>query len=325
MAYARGRRLGWPILTAGLALALLGGPLRPAQAGKLSWLDEVVQQAIKEAEAGSKAAVRVEERAAARGGERLLMRGADESLETVARRSDDLARSLGRTLDEPADAALSVRFNRLVRSNPEMARTFRALQPAEKRLVVEMGETAQRLAVRYPGQAETMVRTLGVDGLTAVRAYGDDVAEVIVREGPESIGVLRKTGRAGWTFFTDKVLPNKGKLAAAGVLALFLANPEKFVDTAGQATQYAVEQFAKAGIALAGAVGGGAAEGLGKAITDSLGLNTGLARVVGIVAAAVVATGALLVLLGLPMRLLLWPLSLPWRLVRRRPQAVKAG
>jgi hypothetical protein len=307
------RRLVVPALVAFAAGLLL--PVSAARAGgKLSWLDEVVQTAIKEAETGGKAAARAETRA----GERLLVRGADESLEAVARRSDDLARSLGRRIEQPAEAALDVRFNRLVRSNPEMARTFGALQPAEKRLVVEMGESAQMLARRYPGQAETMVRKLGVDGLTAVRAYGDDVAQVIVREGPESVNVLRQTGRAGWSFFTDKVLPNKGKLAAAGVLGLFLANPEKFVDTAGNVTQYAVEQFAKAGIQLAGAIGGGAAEGLGKAISDSLGINTGLGRALGIAAAVLVAILALMVLLGLPLRALTWPFRTLGRLVAIR-------
>ncbi len=97
-----------------------------------------------------------------------------------------------------------------------------------------MGETAQTLARRYPGEAEPMIRKLGVEGMTAVRVYGADVAQVIAREGPETIGVLRKTGRGGWGFFTDTVLPHKKKLAAAGVLALFLANPEQFVDTAGK-------------------------------------------------------------------------------------------
>src|SRR5581483_11198670 len=104
-------------------------------------------------------------------------------------------------------------------------------------------ETAQRLARRYPDQAETMIRKLGTEGLSAVRVFGDAVAETLVKEGPESLGVLRKTGRGGWSFFTHEVLPHKKKLAAAGVLALFLANPEKFVDYAGKATDYAVREF----------------------------------------------------------------------------------
>ncbi len=149
-----------------------------------------------------------------------------------------------------------------MRQDPQTLRTFAALAPAEKRLVVELGETAQLLARRYPAEAETIVRRLGPEGLTAVRVYGDDVAEVLAKEGTESISVLRKSGRAGWAFFTKQVLPHKKKLLAAGVLAAFLANPEKFVDYAGQATEYAVREFAKAGVQLATAVGGGAARGV---------------------------------------------------------------
>jgi hypothetical protein len=302
-------------------LAALGAlaPLSTARAGKLSWLDEVVQQAIKEAEAGGKAAARVEPRAGTRAAGRLFVREAEDSLEAVTRRSDDLARAAGK-LDAPAETVLRTRFAKVVGADAEMIRTFDALQPAEKRLVVEMGETAQRLARRYPGQAEPMIRRLGVEGLSAVRVYGDDVAEVIAREGPESIGVLRKTGRAGWAFFNEKVLPNKGKLAAAGVLGLFLANPEKFVDTAGRATQYAVEQFAKAGIRLAGAVTGGAARGLENALGSALapyGLDSEFARKAGMIAAGLVAIVALLVLIGLPVRLLLRPVTWPVRVLGR--------
>ena len=143
----------------------------------------------------------------------------------------------------------------------EGAKTFAALAPAEKRLVVEMGETAQLLAHRYPGQAERMIKELGTEGMSAVRVFGDDVAEVIVKEGPQSVGILRKTGRGGWEFFTSQVLPHKKKLIAAGVMAAFLADPDRFVDYAGRATEYAVREFAKAGVTLAGAVTGGAARG----------------------------------------------------------------
>jgi hypothetical protein len=311
------RKSSWRI-----ALLLAAGMLAPAStatAGKLSWLDEVVQQAVKEAESGGKAAVRVERRAGARAAGRLFAGEADEGLEAVARRSDDLARAAGK-LDQPAETALRTRFGRIVGQDPELARSFSTLAPAEKRLVVEMGETAQRLARRYPGQAEPMIRRLGVEGMSAVRVYGDDVAEVIAKEGPESIGVLRKTGRAGWAFFNEKVLPNKGKLAAAGVLGLFLANPEKFVDTAGRATQYAVEQFAKAGIQLAGAVTGGAAKGLENALGATLaryGLDSALARRVGMVLAGLVALGAVMVLIGLPIRWMLKPFTWPVRVLAR--------
>jgi hypothetical protein len=318
----RNRRMRLPIVLAGgLFVASLALPT-PALAGKLSWMDEVVQQVVLEARAEGKVAARVE-RSTARGAGRLFVRETDQGLETLARRSDDLART-ARRIDEPAEALLETRFARLIRAEPETARTFRSLAPAEKRLVVEMGETAQLLARRYPGQAETMIRRLGVEGMTAVRVYGDDVAEVIAKEGPESVNVLRKTGRGGWKFFTGTVLPHKKKLAAAGVLALFLANPDRFVDSAGRMTEYAVAQFSRAGIQLAGAIGGGATRGLESAVAQTLaahGIDSVLARRAGMGLALVVIVLATMVLLGLPIGWILRPLSWPLRLLRARRAA----
>lgn len=302
------------LLTAGLMLALALLPAS-ARAGGLSWLDEVVQRAVREAGAGGKTA--------ARQTGRLFAREGDETLQALARRSDDLGR-LARRGEAPAESALRTRFARLVGQEPEMARTFANLAPAEQRVVLELGETARRLAVRYPGQAEPMIRRLGTEGLSAVRAYGDDVAEVIVKEGPESVNVLRKTGRTGWEFFNTKVLPNKGKLAAAGVLGLFLANPEKFVDTAGRATQYAVDQFARAGIRLAGAIGGGASRGLESAIGRTLaswGIDSSATRKLGMIGAGLVALLASMVVLGLPTRWLFRPLTWPLRAAMGRRRA----
>ena len=223
-----------------LVVALPGA----AHAGKLSWLDDLVQDVILEAKAGGKSLVRGGDgaRTEIRGAGRLFVtHEADETLEQLVRRSDELARA-GRRVEQPTEALLQARFSRLLKQDPQTLRAFEALQPAEKRLVVELGETAQVLARRYPHEAETMVRRLGPEGLTAVRVFGDDVAEVLVKEGPESLSVLRKTGRGGWSFFTKQVLPHKKKLAAAGILAAFMANPEKFVDYAGQATEFAVQR-----------------------------------------------------------------------------------
>jgi hypothetical protein len=103
---------------------------------------------------------------------------------------------------------------------------------------------------------------------------------------------------------------------AAGVFGAFLANPEQFVDTAGRATQFAVEQFGKAGIQLAGAIGGGAARGLERAVggaLDSVGLNHPVLRWLLMGAVALVALLALLVLLGLPARTIFRPFTWPLR------------
>jgi hypothetical protein len=307
-------RFSWrPAVVCALVLALPAA----AQAAQVAWLDEVVQQVVREAGAGGRAVARGGDATAAtaHAAGRLFLHEADESLELVARRSEELARA-GRRVDRPAEALLQERFTRLLRHDPEALRTFKTLAPGEKRLVVEMGETAQQLARRYPGEAEAMIRRLGTEGLSAVHVYGDDVAEVLVKEGPESVGVLRKTGRGGWSFFTQEVLPHKKKLAAAGVLAAFLANPEKFVDYAGRATDYAVREFARAGIQLAGAVGGGAARGLETAISRSLanhGLDYAVLRYAGMAGAGLVVVLATMVLLGIPVSWILRPLTWPVR------------
>ena len=304
------------------ATALLLAAPGMARAGKLSWLDDVVQEVVREAEAGGKVAARGADDAlhAGKTGGRLFVReAADEGLDVVARRAEGLARAGKGAVAEPSEALLKARFSKLVSGSDEMARTFANLAPAEKRLVVEMGETARRLALRYPGQAEPMIRELGTEGLTAVRVFGDDVAETLAKEGPAGLGVLRKTGRGGWDFFTTKVLPNKGKLAAAGVLGLYIANPDKFVDTAGRATKYAVEQFARAGVALAGVVGDGAVRGLGNsfgALLASWGIPLSVARVIGIGLAVLVVAASLLVLLGAPVRWMFRPFGWMARVVR---------
>ena len=304
-----------------VALALTLGLIlsSPARAGKLSWLDDVVQEVVREAQAGGKAAIRGGDGASTtlRATGRLFAHEADDGLEMLVKRSDDLARA-GRRVENASEALLQKRFTRLLPRDAEAAKTFSALAPAEKRLVVEMGETAQVLARRYPGQAEPMIRALGTEGLSAVRVFGDDVAEVIVKEGPESLGVLRKTGRGGWSFFTREVLPHKKKLVAAGVLAAFLANPDKFVDYAGRATEYAVREFSRAGVQLAGAVGGGAARGLEASIMKALepyGLNIVAMRYLGMGLAGVVVVLALMVLVGLPLRWALKPVTWPLGLV----------
>ena len=309
------------LVIAALILALPG----LAQAGRLSWLDDLVQEVILEAKAGGKSVIRGGDGARTeirRAGRLFVTHEADETLEQLVRRSDELARA-GRRVEQPTEALLQARFSRLLKQDPQTLRAFQALQPAEKRLVVELGETAQVLARRYPHEAETMVRRLGPEGLTAVRVFGDDVAEVLVKEGPESLSVLRKTGRGGWSFFTKQVLPHKKKLAAAGVLAAFIANPEKFVDYAGQATEFAVQQFANAGIQIASAIGGGAAHGLETSIGQALsryGLDFPVLRYVGMGLAGLVVVLSFLVVVGLPVRWMFSPFGWVIRsIVGRRP------
>jgi hypothetical protein len=305
------------VMAVGSLLAICG---TSAQAGVLSWLDDVVQASVKKADpdlARSRSARLFAKESAELG---------EDGLGVMVRRSEDLGRSV-RTIDEPADTLLQARFDRMVDGDPEMAREFARLSPAERKFVVNMGEAAQDLARRYPGRADSMIRNMGAEGLSAVAVYGDDVAAVLAAEGPQAVNVLRKTGRPGWKFFTETVLPNKQKLVAAGVLTAFIAAPEQFVDMAGQATDYAVKQFASAGIQLATAVGGGAVRGLESAVGDWLaqqGLNFAAARYLGMFLAAWLVIGSGLVLIGLPARLATAPVRwLTWP-VRRAIRAVKA-
>jgi hypothetical protein len=296
---------------------------RPAQAGKLSWLDDIVREVIAETRTGTRGlvkggdAARIELRSA---GRLFVQHDAEEGLEQLVKHSDDLSRA-GRRIEPVSESLLQSRFSRLLGHDPQALRSFSALKPAEKRLVVEMGEAARRLAQRYPKEAESMVRQLGPEGLTAVRVFGDDVAEVMAKEGPETLNVLRKTGKGGWAFFTHQVMPHKKKLLAAGVLAAFLANPDRFVDYAGQATEYAVREFAKAGVALAAAAGSGAAQGIESSVGQFLsdhGLDQPFFRYVGMALAGLVAVVSLLVIAGLPIRLMLSPVTWPLRLFLSR-------
>ena len=97
------------------------------------------------------------------------------------------------------------------------------------------------------------------------------------------------------------------------MLAVFLANPEKFVDYAGQATEFAVREFARAGIQLASAAGLGACAGWRSSISQTLaayGLDStrppldryGPRRTRCLLRA--------LILLGLPVRWMLRPFAL---------------
>ena len=300
-----------------LAMLVLASP-QTARAGQLAWLDEVVQQVVREAGAGGRAAVRGGDATGttARAAGRLFVHEADEGLGLAAGgRSEEMARGLAAASIGPLTPLLQGRFAKLLRHDPEAIHTFNTLAPAEKRLVVEMGETAQRLARRYPGEAETVIRCLGTEGPSAVHVYGDDVAEGLVKEGPESLGVLRKTeAAAAGRSSPHEALPHKKKLAAAGVLAAFLYNLDKFVDYAGRATDYAVREFAKAGIQLAGAVGGGATHGLETAISQALanhGLDYAVLRYGGMALAGLVVVMATMVLLGIPVAWMLRPFTWP--------------
>ena len=96
---------------------------------------------------------------------------------------------------------------------------------------------------------------------------------------------------------------------------------------AGQATDYAVKQFASAGIQLATAVGGGAIAGLETAVgtwLEQQGLNFGAARYLGMFLAGWVVISSALVVIGLPGRIVTAPVRMVLWPFRRLIKAVRA-
>ena len=91
-------RLAWSMVA---VLSVLGQP-GVAQAGKLAWLDDVVHEVILETRTGGKRLIRGGDgaRAELHGAGRLfLSHNADETLENLVRRSDELARA-GRRVEQ---------------------------------------------------------------------------------------------------------------------------------------------------------------------------------------------------------------------------------
>jgi hypothetical protein len=278
----------------------------------MSVLEGLVRAAIEEGRGELKAGAKVAEEAR-------LLRGGEELFENAARQHELLLRAAGRIaeLDEPA---LGKRITQLAaRADSETAHTLAQMSIAERRFVVEAAETAGTLSRKFPNEAAEMVRRLGPEGLSYTRVYGENVAEVVLKEGPESLGVIRKGGRGAWTFFNESVLPHKKKLAAAGVLAAFLASPDKFVDMAGRATDFAVREFARAGVELASglpnSVAGGINAGVDR-VLDRWGLNYAPLRWTAVAFLLLVAAAAAMRIVGWPVRMLFWPVTFAVRRLR---------
>jgi hypothetical protein len=278
----------------------------------MSVLEGLVRAAMEESRAELKVGVKLAEEAR-------LMRGGEELFESAARQHELLLRAAGRVaeLDEPG---LAKRVTQLAaRTDSVTARALAGMSGAERRFVVEAAETAGTLSRRFPSEAAEMVRRLGPEGLSYARVYGDDVAEVVLKEGPEALGVLRKGGRGAWAFFNESVLPHKKKLVAAGVFAAFLANPDKFVDMAGQATDYAVREFARAGVELASTLPGSVIGGIGAGVDrvlDRVGMNYAPLRWTAVGFFLLIAAAAAVRLVGWPLRTLAWPVTVAFRRLR---------
>jgi hypothetical protein len=99
-------------------------------------------------------------------------------------------------------------------------------------------------------------------------------------------------------------------------------NPRSTVGTVTEIYDYLRLLFARAGVQLAGAVGGGVVRGLDAAaggVLATLGLDSGPLRGLVMAVAALVALLALMTLVGLPIRLALRPITGPLKWLLRRP------
>lgn len=167
----------------------------------------------------------------------------------IFRHSDDLPTLKVPHLDETESLR---RFDRLQGADEGLRSKFLALPARERGLVVELGEAMQKVLRQEDGIE--LLRRLDADGLAQVRTYGDFVGEGVRLTGPEYKGVVRKTGAGAGVFFERYLQPHYKQLLAAGLVAAYLLEPEKFHDAAGRLTEYAARQFTELGIEVAAAV-----------------------------------------------------------------------
>ncbi|MCS6850416.1 MAG: hypothetical protein NZ700_04520 [Gemmataceae bacterium] len=253
-------------------------------------------QALKIVEKLASNAARSVGRQLGKGTASIVFTESDEALKILARR----------TASFPSDDVFMTRFSRLSGVDDTLRAEFRALKPAEKRLVVELGEGVQLALRRYPDDGLALIQKLDAGGLAQARTYGDfvvdgahwlqtdDVAKALgaVKLGPEEAtalsrtlalkslpntlqpehliplwkSVIRKMGKGAGVFWKTYIAPHKAKWLVAGLLATYLIMPEKFHDAIGNLTEYALRQLAELGIAASSGAVQGTVGGLVDAI-----------------------------------------------------------
>ena len=121
-----------------------------------------------------------------------------------------------------------------------------------------------------PGRGLRVVSLLDVDGLYLAKVYGDEVVEATARLGDRRfLKVVRRTGEHGVEFFRKWIKPHWKKWAGTAALTAFLAEPDAFIDAAGNLTEHASEQFTRLGIKVASAPFTGVATGIIESFKES--------------------------------------------------------
>jgi hypothetical protein len=199
----------------------------------------------------------------------------DELLETLLKKPlrgvDNLDQPLLRHVDvkkiasptKLGDDELLRQFERLEGVNGELRDAFKKLSGSERAALVELVSAGQRVARGHnPVDAVALIRKLDGDGLIQGRTYGDFVYLGVDKMGPEYKSVVAKMGEGAGVFFNKVINPHWEKWTAAGLAVAYLAAPEKFHDSLGQLTEYAVQKLTEAGIRTGESVTGGLAKAL---------------------------------------------------------------
>ncbi len=185
-----------------------------------------------------------------------------EGLETVAKRletqavrhGDDLIRSFRHVGDKAFEVAEKhgAQGLKMVARHGDGAVVHVLAKPKALALVKKLGEEATEALVKHPGVAEDVVENFGAPAAKALcavgprngrrlamMAKGGELAEL--GRTDEVLGVVGKFGDSAMNF----VWEHKGALAVGAVLAVFLAEPESFLNGAKDITQVAAETVAK--------------------------------------------------------------------------------
>jgi len=185
----------------------------------------------------------------------------------LIRESDEAARLLARRSLPASEEAMLSRLNRLQGVDDGLRADFRALEPAEKRLAIELSEGVQAVLRRYPEEGPALLNALDASGLAQARTYGDFVVDgahwlhgdevtkavtsaklpsdeaalasrlLGLKMPPDVLqlehiaplwkSAIRKTGEGAGIFWKTYVQPHKGKWLAGGLLVTYLICPEK--------------------------------------------------------------------------------------------------
>jgi hypothetical protein len=189
---------------------------------------------------------------------------ADEGAEKLTRRVTSVLAKVG---DEGSEAISKVgpRAVRLIEeAGEDSVKTARLLakygdeavwavdDPARRALITKFGDDAGEALVRHGSIAEKVLVQTGEPAVAAFKSLSaqngrrlamlsEETATQSLAKSPDLLAVVGKYGDRGMDF----IWRNKGALAAGTALAVFVANPEPFLDGTMDLAEIAASQVAK--------------------------------------------------------------------------------